>query len=130
MTIPKIITAARARIAALEPNPICGETHAAKLLRNNVLAILDEMAAQIEAANTDPAYAKANPIGGAAGVFDAMASRLRAGEPLNSVLADYGYQRAGCACPYRRSVGGEDWCDFPGVKGMDYLQPEAYRNDD
>jgi hypothetical protein len=85
MTIPQIITAARARIAALEPNPICSETHAAKLLRNDALAILDEMAAQIKAAD--------------------------------------------CACPYRRSVGGEDWCEFPGVKGTDYLQPEAFKGE-
>jgi hypothetical protein len=36
---------------------------------------------------------------------------------------------AGCACPYRRSVGGEDWCEFPGVKGTDYLQPEAFKGE-
>lgn len=130
MTVLQIITAAREKLAALKTSSHYSVEVALSLMRSDALAILDEMAAQIEAANTDPAYAKANPIGGVAGVFDAMASRLRAGEPLNSVLANYGYQKAGCACPYRRSVGGEDWCEFPGVKGMDYLQPEAYRNDD
>lgn len=47
MTVPEIIAAARAEIVALEPNPICGETHAAKLLRQDALAIFDKMAAEV-----------------------------------------------------------------------------------
>jgi hypothetical protein len=40
-------------------------------------------------------YAKHNPLGGVAKTFDIMADRLRAGEALDSVLADFNYQRAG-----------------------------------
>jgi|GEM_PF-6577834 len=36
-------------------------------------------------------YAELNPLGGPAKVFDAMASRIRAGEDYFSVLADYGF---------------------------------------
>lgn len=39
-----------------------------------------------------PEYAKANPLGGPAKVFDAMADRIRAGEDYYDVLDDYGFQ--------------------------------------
>ena len=35
-------------------------------------------------------YARANPFGGPAAVFDAAAERIRAGEPLEEVMRDYG----------------------------------------
>ncbi len=40
------------------------------------------------------AYAKANPLGGPATMFEAIARRLRAGENYDEVLADYGLARA------------------------------------
>lgn len=39
-------------------------------------------------------YARANPLGGPATMFDAIARRLRSGEPYDEVLADYGLQHA------------------------------------
>ena len=36
-------------------------------------------------------YAAANPLGGPARIFDAMAERVRAGEDFYAVLADYGF---------------------------------------
>jgi hypothetical protein len=36
-------------------------------------------------------YAKRNPLGGPAVVFEAMASRIRAGEDYYDVLDDYGF---------------------------------------
>lgn len=36
------------------------------------------------------AYAKANPLGGPAKVFEAAAQRIRAGESLTEVMDDYG----------------------------------------
>jgi hypothetical protein len=47
----------------------------------------------IRAALTDkPAkeYAAKNPLGGPATMFDAIADRIRAGEPMDAVLDDYG----------------------------------------
>lgn len=41
------------------------------------------------------AYAKANPLGGPATMFDAIANRLRAGEPMAEVLEDYGLRFVG-----------------------------------
>jgi hypothetical protein len=38
------------------------------------------------------AYAKANPLGGPARMFDAIAERIRAGEDYYEVLADYDLQ--------------------------------------
>jgi hypothetical protein len=35
-------------------------------------------------------YARANPLGGPAKMFDAIAARLRAGEPFDEVMHDYG----------------------------------------
>ena len=43
------------------------------------------------AAGKRAAYKKANPLGGPAKVFDAMASRIRAGEDYYEVLRDYGF---------------------------------------
>jgi hypothetical protein len=37
-------------------------------------------------------YRKANPFGGPAKVFDAMASRIRAGDDYHEVLKDYGFE--------------------------------------
>lgn len=37
-------------------------------------------------------YYGANPLGGPATMFDAIADRLRVGEALDAVLADYGLQ--------------------------------------
>lgn len=37
-------------------------------------------------------YAKVNPLGGPARVFEAMAERIRSGEAYEEVLADYGLQ--------------------------------------
>lgn len=50
MTIPAIITAARASIAGLTivPQPMASHDHAERMVRKDALAILDEMAAQIE----------------------------------------------------------------------------------
>lgn len=39
---------------------------------------------------TNPEYAKRNPLGGPAKMFDAIASRIRAGEDYHEVLRDYG----------------------------------------
>jgi hypothetical protein len=35
-------------------------------------------------------YAKPNPMGGPAAIFDACADAIRAGEPVKSAMADYG----------------------------------------
>lgn len=35
-------------------------------------------------------YERQNPLGGIASMFETIARRLRAGEPLESVLEDYG----------------------------------------
>lgn len=40
------------------------------------------------------AYEQANPLGGPATMFDTIARRIRAGEPYDEVLADYGLARA------------------------------------
>lgn len=55
MTIAEILATARNEIDALEPIPICSETHAAKLLREDALKIFDQMAAQIENATSENA---------------------------------------------------------------------------
>lgn len=44
-----------------------------------------------ERINARQAYAKANPLGGPARVFEAMAARIRAGEDYYAVLDDYGF---------------------------------------
>ena len=71
------------------------------------LALLDRVRAYLAAvpAPAEPTmsyanaedYAKRNPLGGVARVFDIMADRLRAGESLQSVLDDYGYAVAALA---------------------------------
>ena len=48
---------------------------------------LDEFARAI--ANSEE-YQRANPLGGPAAMFDTIADRIRAGEPMADVLADYG----------------------------------------
>lgn len=50
----------------------------------------DACAAEIEERITDKAYAKANPLGGPASMFRAIAERIEAGEPYAGVLRDYG----------------------------------------
>lgn len=55
-------------------------------------ATIDDLLAVAEVAHVDPEYARLNPLGGPAKVFDAMAARIRAGEPYDAVLADYGLQ--------------------------------------
>ena len=42
-------------------------------------------------------YAKANPLGGPANTFDAIAQRIRAGEEYHAVLADYDLQHVSLA---------------------------------
>lgn len=37
-------------------------------------------------------YARANPLGGPASVFEAAAERIRSGEPLDEVMQDYALQ--------------------------------------
>jgi hypothetical protein len=60
------------------------EDHAAEV--NRILA--ERKTPQPEAAAE---YAKRNPLGGPAVVFEAMASRIRAGEDYYDVLDDYGF---------------------------------------
>lgn len=47
----------------------------------------------LEQAATDPEYAKKNPLGGPARLFDVMADRIRAGENYDEVLKDYGFNK-------------------------------------
>ena len=54
MTITTALTAARARIAALEVNPLWGHEKQTAEIRKDALAIFDELAAQIEAATHCP----------------------------------------------------------------------------
>lgn len=54
MTNTEALTAARARIAAHEPNPIGSDKENYKWLKRDALAILDELIAQAEAATQCP----------------------------------------------------------------------------
>ena len=72
---------------------------AAKILRDiggqsAMAATVDESADALAAAR---AYTEGNPLGGPAKRFEVMASRIRAGEPEDSVLADYGLCRSAAA---------------------------------
>ena len=59
------------------------------------------------------AYAAANPLGGPARVFEAMASRIRAGEDYYSVLDDFGFQpiddSAEVLAEHDRGTEGREW---------------------
>jgi len=48
-----------------------------------------EIALQELAAPQAAAYAEKNPLGGPARMFDAIADRIRAGEPMTEVLEDF-----------------------------------------
>ena len=61
---------------------------------DNTLADLwscEECKLRFEPINADKhRYEAANPLGGPARMFDAIAERIRSGEEYHSVLADYG----------------------------------------
>ena len=61
---------------------------------NNSALSLSDLRALLGALEAARNYAEGNPLGGPAARFDVMASRIRAGEPEDSVLADYGLCRA------------------------------------
>ena len=56
---------------------------------------LEAVPSESEPTEAAKAYALANPLGGPANVFYAMADRIRAGEDYYHVLDDYGLQHVG-----------------------------------
>ena len=69
----------------------------------------------------DPAaeYAKRNPLGGPAKVFDAMASRIRAGEDYYSVLADYGFAVSATVASMPSAYTIRKWAERHDLSGDD-----------
>ena len=61
----------------------------ARMLRERT-GTVDEARALADNLEQAAGYWKGNPLGGPAKVFDAVADRIRAGEDLHDVLADYG----------------------------------------
>ncbi len=83
------------RIVSLRPCPFCGGDAELLFFGSKPDAVAcKECGAQsdIEPWNRRAAdkYERANPLGGPAKIFEAVASRVRAGEPLDDVMLDYG----------------------------------------
>lgn len=62
------------------------------ITRNGISCLVDAVLRMDEHIRASESYAKANPLGGPARMFESMAARIRAGEDYYSVLDDYDLQ--------------------------------------
>lgn len=118
MTITAALTAARARLAALQTSSPYSIEVALSLMRSDALAIFDELAASlVEEANQTAKrqLAEITRLEQERGI--ARTECLTAEMERDAALAR--------RCPYLETVGGETWCNYPGEKEPDYVEMEG-----